>query len=58
VLSLDNMHLEEVVEIKKLNIIMVKLEKEVVVSGVVINVTQDYHQQVEELLVSILKLQS
>jgi hypothetical protein len=52
------MHLEEVVEIKKLNIIMVKLEKEVVVSGVVINVTQDYHQQVEELLVSILKLQS
>jgi hypothetical protein len=52
------MHLEEVVEIKNLNTIMAKLEKVVVASGVVVNVAQDYHHQVEELLVSILKLQS
>jgi hypothetical protein len=36
---------------------MVELEKEVLVNGVVVNVTWDYHQQMEELLVSILKLQ-
>jgi hypothetical protein len=37
------MHLEEVVEIKKLNNIMAKLEKTFVVSGAVVNVAQDYH---------------
>jgi hypothetical protein len=37
------MHLGEVVEIKKLNTIMVKLEKSFVVNGVVVNVAQNYH---------------
>jgi hypothetical protein len=37
------MHLEEVVEIKKLNTIMAKLEKAFMVSGAVVNVVRDYH---------------
>jgi hypothetical protein len=37
---------------------MVELEEEVLVNGVVVNATWDYHQQMEELLVSILKLQT
>jgi hypothetical protein len=43
VLSPNNTHLEEVVEIKKLNTIMAKLEKIVVANGVVVNVAHDYH---------------
>jgi hypothetical protein len=37
---------------------MVELEEEVLVNGVVVNAIWDYHQQMEELLVSILKLQT
>jgi hypothetical protein len=54
---LDNMHHEKVIEVKKLSTTMAKLEKEILASWVAINAPWDYHQQVEELLVNMLKIQ-
>jgi hypothetical protein len=55
---LDNMHHEKVIEVEKLNTTMAKLEEEFLASWVAINATWDYCQQVEELLVNMMKLQS
>jgi len=43
-------------KVEKLSTTMVKLEEVILANGAYINATWDYHQQVEELLVSILKL--
>jgi ribosome maturation protein Sdo1 len=54
---LDKMHRQKVAEVEKLSTTVAELEEAVLAGGAAVNAARDYHRQVEELLVSILKLQ-